>query len=354
MPFEIDYIPVGDGERSGDAIVLRFGNLDGPRNEQKVVVIDGGFQKAAENMIEHVGSYYGTSEVDLVISTHPDFDHISGLNTILENMGVKALLMHKPWDHAQEIRGLFRDGRIQANGIGERLEKSLQGASDLEALATRKGIPVYEPFQGDTAIGGALHVLGPSQGFYEDLLPNFRGLPTPVSVVGAFAPAPVRRAAEQAAQWVRDHISLDLLDDDIDSTSAENNTSTIILLTIDGHKILFTGDAGKTALLQAVDYSDGVGVPLTDLRLLDVPHHGSRRNLNSKILKRIQGQSAFISVAKGSDKHPSKRVVNALQKHGMSVYANCNGTLCHHDETRPTRSKWGNAIREPFHDLVEE
>ena len=41
MGYEVDFLPVGDGEKSGDAISLRFGNLFGGRNEQVVIIIDG-------------------------------------------------------------------------------------------------------------------------------------------------------------------------------------------------------------------------------------------------------------------------------------------------------------------------
>ena len=40
MGYEIDFLPVGD--KSGDAIALRYGNLFGQRTEQTVVVVDGG------------------------------------------------------------------------------------------------------------------------------------------------------------------------------------------------------------------------------------------------------------------------------------------------------------------------
>lgn len=39
MGFEIDFLPVGEEGKSGDAIALRFGNLFGQRSEQMVVVI---------------------------------------------------------------------------------------------------------------------------------------------------------------------------------------------------------------------------------------------------------------------------------------------------------------------------
>ena len=42
MGLEIDFLSVGEGEKSGDAIALRYGNLFGPRSEQTVLVIDGG------------------------------------------------------------------------------------------------------------------------------------------------------------------------------------------------------------------------------------------------------------------------------------------------------------------------
>ena len=42
MGFEVDFLPVGEGEKSGDAIAIRCGNLNGSRNEQFVMVIDGG------------------------------------------------------------------------------------------------------------------------------------------------------------------------------------------------------------------------------------------------------------------------------------------------------------------------
>jgi hypothetical protein len=54
MGYEIDFLPVGEGEDSGDAIALRFGSLFGPRSEQTVVVIDGGFKESAEGLVSHI------------------------------------------------------------------------------------------------------------------------------------------------------------------------------------------------------------------------------------------------------------------------------------------------------------
>lgn len=350
MPYEVDYIPVGDGDKSGDALALRFGNLTGPRSEQAVVVIDGGFKESGEQLVQHIKDYYRTSIIDLAISTHPDADHVSGLSVVLENCQVNTLLMHKPWEHAEDIKNLFKDGRITASGLEEKLEKSLQSASDLEALARKKGVPIVEPFQGTTGYNGSLHIIGPSQEFYESLLPLFRSTPTPIDSLSIFAP--IRKAAEKTINWLEDRLDIDLLNDDEDTTSPENNTSAVILFNLDGHKLLFTGDAGKTALLHAADYATSQSIALTSLRFLDVPHHGSKRNLSSKVLSRIKAETAFISAPKESPKHPAKKITNALKKNGARVFVNRRGTLRHHHEA-PERIGWVAAQEEPFHSRVE-
>ncbi|MFH1392781.1 MAG: MBL fold metallo-hydrolase [Patescibacteria group bacterium] len=350
MAYEIDYIPVGEGEKSGDAITLRFGNLNGPREQQFVVVIDGGFKESGELMVDHIKNYYGTDRVDLIVSTHPDADHASGLYVVLDKLNVGQLAMHRPWEHANDIKNFFKNGKITASGLEDRLEKSLQYASDLEALANKKNIPIVEPFQGITGFNGAVQILGPSQEYYENLLAVFKSTPEPKGVFGVFAP--VQKVAEEVIKRIQDFWHIDLLNDNEDTTSGENNTSTIILFTLDNHKLLFTGDAGKTALLNSIVYAESLGILLTDLVFLDVPHHGSKRNISSNVLKKIKAGTAFVSASKDSPKHPAKKVTNGLQKYGANVFVTRGVPLLHHNGGNGRG--WGSAIAEPFHSIVEE
>ena len=131
MGYEVDFLPVGNGECSGDGIALRFGNLYGRRSEQAVVVIDGGYQETGESMVEHIKQFYQTDTVDLVISTHPDNDHSSGLSVVLEQLKVGTLWMHRPWNHTDDIARMFRDGRVTDTGVREALRRSLESARDL-------------------------------------------------------------------------------------------------------------------------------------------------------------------------------------------------------------------------------
>src|SRR5438477_6112421 len=106
MAFEVDFLGVGQGERSADAIALRIADPSAPSG-QRVMVIDGGTQDSGEQLVDHVQSYYGTKHVDYVVLTHPDADHASGLTVVLDKLNVGTLVMHKPWEHANEIRSMF-------------------------------------------------------------------------------------------------------------------------------------------------------------------------------------------------------------------------------------------------------
>ena len=147
MGYEVDVLGVGKESKSGDAIALRWGNLHGSRSEQKVVLIDGGFQKTGEDVVTHIKEYYGTTAIDAVVSTHPDQDHVNGLHVVLDQLTVKELWIHKPWEHNQELAKKFLDGRVTDESIGRRLKENLDSAADLVAKAESKNLHIVEPFR---------------------------------------------------------------------------------------------------------------------------------------------------------------------------------------------------------------
>lgn len=361
MGYEIDVLPVGKGEKSGDAIALRFGDLYGSREDQKVVVIDGGYQSDGEALVSHIQKHYGTNEVDLVISTHPDSDHISGLSKVLDELEVKRLWMHLPWKNTDGIAELFKDGRVTDNSIGKKLEDSLNKAHALYDLAVEKSILVEEPFDGrffgsETA---RISVIGPTQAYYKELLAKFRGTPEPKE--DTFIEKALK-LAKKALEWVKESWDFETIDNE-DTTSAENNSSAILLFEFDGKKILFTADAGITALEHALDnLFKSSGMETTDCDYYQIPHHGSKRNIGPDLLDRMVGPKlteleentkAFVSAAKkGAPKHPSQAVVNAFIRRGAKVLSTQGETLRMHYEA-PERG-WSKAKSLPYQDEFEE
>ena len=348
MGYEIDVLGVGKESKSGDAIALRWGNLHGGRSEQRVVLIDGGFQETGEDVVTHIKSYYGTTSIDAVVSTHPDQDHVNGLHVVLDELTVKELWIHKPWEHNEGLAEKFQDGRVTDESIGRRLKESLDSASDLVAKAESQNIRIVEPFSGITLNNqGQFRVLGPSSQYYESLIPEFDGMPqakaTFSGLLGGIMGSVTRTMKRFTSTWGFDEL------DDEDTTSAKNNSSAITLLAVEGRYLLFTGDAGITALTHAADEFDKIKND-AELRLIQIPHHGSRRNVGPTILNRLVGTpllqgtqrsiSAIASTAKkGEPKHPRKAVMNAFTHRGVSAVATRGRTICYSHDA-PGREGW--------------
>lgn len=354
MNFEIDFLPVGDGAKSGDAICFRYGNLTGPRNEQTVYVVDGGTKASGEALVQHVQSYYRTDYVDAIVSTHPDLDHTSGLTVVMEKLDFGQLVMHRPWEHADDICELFKSSWTPTK-MSEKLRKAIGSAHELEGLALKRNKPIVEPFAGASTSDGCVLVLGPSQNFYQSLLPEFRETPAPkyetILSKAAQAAAAVGTAVAEKVAMVAEALHIETLRDD-GVTSAENNSSVILLLQFAGSKILLCADAGIPALSEALAFAQIRNISLNDLYLFQVPHHGSRRNLGPTILNQIRAANAIVSVGpECAPKHPAKKVTNALLRRGATVKQTKGSILLYNNINL---RNWTTAPAIPFYNTVED
>lgn len=298
-----------DSSHSGDAIIIQ---IDQPGTSRPLIaVLDAGFSDTGEEVVEALQQHFGTTDIDLVISSHPDTDHINGLQTVLERCRVGQLWLHQPWKHHPKANQLSNYERIV----------------DLYATAVANDVTVVEPFAG-LSFSGVLTVLGPSEAFYEQQLADAIA---DVTAAGSLFGS-MRKAAGLLVRQAKLAFYPPETLTNTDDTSARNNTSAVVLLQQNNQRFLFTGDAGIGALDQAADqYESRVGTfssfPLT---VLQAPHHGSHHNLGPILLDRLVGSSssgsgsdkpiAMISSAKSSEKHPSTRVTNALGRRGVSSY----------------------------------
>ena len=321
MGYEVDFIQVGQESKSGDAIALRWGDDLYNNGEQFVAVIDGGYKNSGEDSVRNSGEdlaelikkYYHAKAIDLVVSTHPDADHIGGLSYILDEFDVKKLWIHKPWEHNNDIA-----------------EDDYKAAWDLYEQAIAKNIDVKEPFFDNFFPvecrhgNGVLRVVGPSKEYYQSLLPDFgKTLGTAKSEESIFSVTGLAQGARTQDSWDTDSI------DDEGETSARNNSSTILEFMYNGHKILFTADAGIPAFHDAFNNVKNID---GKLRMIQIPHHGSRRNVGPSALNNMVGLivdkyttrniTAIASCARENldRKHPSQRVLNAFIRRGCECY----------------------------------
>jgi len=359
MGYEIDFLPVGK-DKSGDAILVRYGNLHGARAEQKVIVIDAGYPETGKAVVEHLATHYGTKEIDLMISTHPDQDHVGGMETVMNECSVGQLWMHQPWNHTNDIAEMFVHGKVTDQSVKNSLRKSLDEAHALEAIATKRGIPITEPFAGTSFDNQAVYVLGPTKDFYEGLLPAFRCTPEVKQESNLFKG--LIAGATEFIKTLAEGWDIETLGTPSEDTSAENNSSAILLFQFGDKSALLTADAGLPALTPALQILKNAAYDMSKIAFVQVPHHGSARNVSADFLDALLGprlaieattRMAFVSVAKPDDlKHPSKKVTNAFRRRGAPVHRTA-GEWKYYFKDSPARG-WGPSLPLPLFAEVEE
>ena len=321
--FEIDFLDV-EAKDSGDAICLRY-QLGG---ETYIHVVDGGYQKTGQSVVDHINKYYGNPTfIDNVVCTHNDGDHAGGLQSVLESFDVGALWMLRPWMYAQELLPRFPTYTDAARLRG-RLRSAYSNLAALEDIATKRGIPIYEPFQG--ALIGAFHVMAPTPGRFKDLVVESNKTPEGAED-GLLAKATsfIADAARQVTALVRTAWGDEYFPGS--DTSAENEMSVVQYALLNGERIMLTGDTGRAGLREVIDYAPYVGLVLPGIDRFQVPHHGGRHNVTTQLLDELLGPrlpargqpstfTAIISSAAADPDHPRKSVVRAMIHRGGKVF----------------------------------
>lgn len=253
------------------------------------------------------------------------------------------------------------DGRVSEHGISRRFRESLQQAVDLEKLASSKRIPIIEPFVGQPLTPG-LYVAGPTLEYYRELLADFDRGSTPTfghPLRGLFyAPQAVRTATAETPHREA------LVEPPAEAVTPRNNSGTVSLLDVDDARFLFTADVGSPGLNRALDLLTAAGIPNSSLTHIQIPHHGSKRNVGPQLMDRLFGaagearlnpQFGIISAPRdGAPKHPSQRVINAVVRRGGRMHVTRGATFGFHSVDVPMRAGWTRLQREPFVGAYDE
>ena len=311
MALEIDMLSVGNA----DAIIIHSTD----QSAERIIIIDSGNSCDGEKVVNHIRTYMPYhSRVDLLICTHPHDDHIAGVSTVIDNLDVDFVLIHEPESYRKQIESM----RLHVS-YKQLLEarKSLDTLTDVMQKISQYNIPHCQPFAGvryDLLDGAVLEIVGPSEEFYANLATEMKSYKSVESSRGD-------------AEYV----------DEVDDSSPFNNSSVIALLTYDGGKYLFTADAGPVAFENILETDSA---DLSYLRWMQIPHHGSRSNVDSELIQVFSPETAYVSAKGGNGTHPSPEVVGLFQGRKCAVYGTYKGgTLCHR-RNAPMREGWVTAI----------
>lgn len=332
MGYEIDFHQVGEESKSGDAITIRYGNLAGKREEQKIILIDGGFKETAEKLENHIRNICKTDYIDLIILSHPDGDHVSGLIELIDNIDINEIWMHRPWIHAKDIKDYLKDNRWTLEGLEKSIKEQYAQAFEFEQKILKLKKMPKEPFSGLYFDDRIITILSPKDDEYLGYLLNFESTPEPKEDYKL--PKKKKSVFKEAIKWIKESWNEEkLLDPEFGDTSYENESSTLLLFNYDNFKFLFTSDIGITGFTLGFEYANKMNISLNNLNGFQIPHHGSKHNIGPTVLNRLIGNplknsstenkgSAIASVAKKSDvKHPSRKVTNAILRRGFNTYS---------------------------------
>ena len=323
---EIDMLSVKDA----DCVLVTRWYSD--RAAPKRVLIDGGHKEDAEI----IGAFLTQRKIDRlshVVCTHPHDDHSGGLIELLKDHDLKVgrAWMHVPENHVDRAVvdvALSKSVNIREASI---MRKSLDDADDLQEVLRRRGTPISEPFEGDKI--GFLTVCGPSLAYYRELVSKFEDVDEIKRVTTT-----IRRQAELLKAMTNSALpgGEALLDEPEEKPI--NNSSVILGTKFGGGTYLFTADAGVQALTKASE-----AYTLEDCSWMQIPHHGSWRNINQRLIDLFAPAQVMVSAA-GNEKHPRQAVVRAFKSRGTCVFGtHVSGHLWLSRGTVPERSGYAPA-----------
>lgn len=335
MDFVIDFINV----KNADAIIvwLKKNNVD------YVIFIDGGKAGNSKDVIDHYETYikdYVSNPTLIIINSHPHSDHLNGLIEVVDYFGnnISYAIYNDPMkyisdERKQEILEYYGDDP-DINHLHEVFDK----VKILNDQCKKYEINKLEAFSDlNDNYSGLFKILGPSRKFYKEKVDFF----TSVENLNKYDYSKNSNAEineEEEGLKPCDIVNAE------NEASPENLTSTIIEFTDSLNKrYLLTADCGIDSFQSAEDNGFNLN---GGFELAQLPHHGSRRNVNSYWLHRLSPEYYIVS-AEGTPKHPRRAVINCIKRNlpNCSVYStHKSGTLSitTNRTVFPARG-WGNA-----------
>ncbi|RWK43790.1 hypothetical protein [Mesorhizobium sp.] len=248
----------------------------------------------------------------------------------------------------RKLRAILPDPVARANFLGE--------GGDLDTAMLRLAPQEKKPKGGL----GDFKILAPTRDRYLKLIPEFSRTPESYAEAQKGLGSIFADLVKKVSQYVESWTTENLLDNPPKCT-ASNESSLVQQAIIDGRRILLTADAGPEALNEAADVATYFGVFGTP-NVVQIPHHGSRRNVTPTLLNRWLGLPipeglsrglAFCSVGKNKAEYPRKKVSNAFTRRGYEVIPT-RGFSRGSNWGMPIKPDWVSVSGEPFSYEYEE
>jgi len=299
----------------GDSILIEYGS----KRDPKYILIDGGPYYVFDELwaaMKQVAP--NISELELLVATHIDIDHIDGIVKLLNAESLPF-----------KIKDIWFNGREQLGMAAEKLNPddlgSLQGEY-LTMLIQQNGYAHNTHFKGGpicitdynklpeiTLAGGMKITL---------LSPGIKDLVNLIPVWDKELKG--RDVAEEWEDETRYEVTLsshveELQEMEFEADDSEANCSSIAFIASYDYKTcLFAADAPSQNLLAAIEpMLEWSGEKRLELDAWKLAHHGSKKSTQDNVMSKIHSKNILVSSDGKRYKHPDEAVIAKLLKHNM-------------------------------------
>ena len=347
--FRIEMLPAGHG----DCLWIEYGDPKAPRR----VLIDGGaagtYKRALRERLR--GLRENERRFELLVVTHIDADHITGILELLEDSETRFQARdiwfngyrHLPDEKPETL------GPVQGERLTDLLAKRPWNREFKEAAVVVQADGELPRLQLEGGL--VLTLLSPTPGKLADLKPEWE--------------KEVRKAGLDPSQprpgEVESPGGFELLGSpDVEALAAEafsedsakaNGSSIALLAEFEGRRLLLTGDAHPGIMTAAIKRLAGGGRLAVDACKL--PHHGSKANVNRQFLQALDCRKWLFSTNGAYFRHPDRQTVARVIKWGGAQPELCFNYRTQYNDVwdgKPLREQYSYKVSYPTSDAESE
>jgi beta-lactamase superfamily II metal-dependent hydrolase len=340
--------------RYGDSLILEYGTASTPR----FLLVDGGanyvYKRHLKGVLEGIRDDGG--ELDLVVLSHVDRDHVTGLLDLTDDL---------QWQRVREVPETISIGEFWHNtfsqtlgsDVRDRLIRVLDRAGRARSALVHSDKTSRDIAQGDELTQAADNLrlpINPSDRFGPERIITVDQATEPIVLdnltlrITGPNETNLENLKEDWLEWLEEQEDRVLVPDLREAeraarsldTRVPNLSSIMFLAEADGRTILFTGD-GRSDHLE--DGLEQAGLLDADGRLhvdvLKLPHHGSKYNITEEFIQTVTADQ-YVASASGYHGHPHKDPLRWIVRAA-------------HDQERAIEIVATNSTRS-LRDLVEE
>ena len=244
----------------GDAILF-------VRKDFQMLVDTGPNNDQVQSCLNHYLPFFDR-ELDILVLTHPDADHIGSAPQVVRNFSPRLILAPPIGKENFVFQELLEEINLKPQTIVENFpdQKHLEINNDIS-------IVFYVNYSSDMAFDNPFTIKTDNQTL----------------------------SAKKSSKII--------------ASTEYNDLSIATFLNIEGKKVLLTGDLEKKG--ESVLINRGV---LNKIDLLKVGHHGSKSSTQAQFLELLQPRHAIISVGRNNYGHPATEIIERLASHQVETF----------------------------------